>query len=103
MGNADIVLNSCCDTLKELREKNDAYNKSHLGSPLPGSHGPCGAACRLRHPEKHVQCLAGLLHKYLQMRTILPGFLLESVKRWWYDEDYQFLFKDMPPVSHPAI
>ena len=46
MGDADIVLNSCCDTLKGLREKNDAYNKAHLGTPLPDLAETPAAAAR---------------------------------------------------------
>ncbi len=57
----------------------------------------CSAACRLRHPEKHAQCVATLLHKFMRLRPILPKFVVESVKAW--RESCPILYQDMPQVG----
>jgi hypothetical protein len=51
--------------------------------PLPGSndHG-CSSLCLMPGPEKHAKCLAGMLRRFLQLRRIMPPFLLAREAKW---------------------
>ena len=63
--------------MMELARKHNPKDTDYRSNP-----GPCSTVCRLRHPAKHMRCLATVLRKFLLMRPILPKFLLETVRKW---------------------
>ena len=89
---ADTLICATFYAMEELARKHKHKDRDYRISP-----GPCSTVCRLRHPAKHMRCLASVLRKFLLMRPILPKFLLGTVKEW--EVKCSPLFGGLPKVA----
>ena len=89
---ADVLLSAMFYAMMQLARKHNPKDTDYRSNP-----GACSAVCRLRHPAKHMRCLADVLRKFLLMRPILPKFLVDTVHEW--ESTCPPLFSGLPKVA----
>jgi len=95
---ADVLTSIACTTSTKLIER---FSIKALAGTRGTKDHSCSSACRLRRPEKHVNCLAGMLRNLMQLRRIMPPSLMK--KPPWTDTGSEEAWRMQCPLLFASL